>query len=84
MLDLHKLIFFMVIWVIFRFILENMRMLKYIEGNQRMNPGSTRPNGPHMLGRYRRSGVNVEHTVFEVNSYDLYCQNNPTLCNKPL
>lgn len=82
MMDLHKLIFFMVIWLTFRFILENMRMLKYIEGYKRMSSGLSRPSGPHLLGRYRRSGVNVEHTVYDVNSYDLYCKNNPTLCNK--
>lgn len=78
MLDLHKVIFFMIIWVIFRFILENMRILKYIEGYH--------PEGNYQLGssRFTTSGVGVEHTVYDVNSYNPYCENNPNLCNKPL
>lgn len=76
MLDLHKLFFFMIIWIIFRFILDSMRLFKNIESYQ--------PGGNYQLGsnRFSNNGVGVEHTVYDVNSYNPYCENNPNLCNK--
>ena len=76
MYDLHKLIFFMIIWIVFRFIMDNLRLLKYIEGN--------RSYQKHYMGsnRFSNYGPKISITNYDQSlSPNPYCVNNPKLCN---
>lgn len=80
MYDLHKLTFFLILWIVIRFILDNLRLLKYVEGNRSSEQPPQYTGGSNRFSEY---GTNVSTTVYDQNyTANPFCQTtNPNLCN---